>query len=1680
MKKIILSVYFSFLMLATFAQAYNNEWIDYSKTYYKFKVGATNMHRINQPALAALGLGNVNAEDFQVWRNGEIVPVYTSVPSGILPANGFIEFYGERNDGKPDNIMYRKPEYQLSDKISMLTDTAAFFLTVNPGGNNKHYAEIANNVAANTRTPETFFLHTVGNYFFNKLNAGFAAVVGNDNVFSSSYDIGEGPTGADIGATGIWNFTFNNLFVEPTGPDFTFKMAASGNAKNLRSFQARINSTTVTTRVMNFFEDAKIVQTGIPLTLINTNTAAVQVQNNSAGGNDRMVVSYFELNYPRQYNFGGQAQFLFELPARPDTSYIEISNFDHGNVSPVLMDITNQQLITGDITNPALVKIVLPPSAENRKLILVSRGAGNYRTVTELVARNFINFNIAANQGDYVIISNPLLYNDGSGNNYVEEYRSYRASATGGGYTAKIYDIDELVDQFAFGIKKHPLSIKNFLRFARNNFPQKPKTCFIIGKGITYIDQRIRESLPVTNKINLVPTFGWPASDNLLASEDGANPTPLTPIGRLSVVYGAEIKAYLDKVKQYDAQLQLNSCTIADKAWMKNVMHVIGAEDAVGNQIDYYMSSPYTDTIQTSNYGGKVYRFRKTSNISIQQIYNEEVPKLFTEGLSMVTYFGHSSPTTLQFSLDEPKDIKNEGKYPFFLANGCQAGNLFLYDTLRLTNSLTLSEKFILTEKAGSVTFLASTHLGIVNFLHFYTHELYSEISKKSYGKTFGEITENTINYITNTFTAEDYYNRQNSEQMTLHGDPALKFYSFTKPDYAIEQPLVNISPQFISVAETNFKVSYSIMNIGLGVKDSIRVIVKRQYPSDGTIEEVYNQKIPAIQFSSAFELDLPILPLRDKGLNKLTFIIDADNIADENCESNNTIVKDIFIYENELRPLYPANYAIINKQNITFNASTANLLSGPQQCLMELDTTELFNSPIKISASVNSGGGVVSFTPSITFTEGKVYYWRTGVVQQGASAVTWNNASFIYLQNSGEGFNQSHYYQFKKNQYYNLVLDSTDRGLKYKISERKLKTATGMYPYFLNDKLITNLDLEVINFYGCRYQTFQIQVLDGKTLKPWKNINVAGSGLYGSFPICARPFRNFFEYSYLDSSSRRKAMNFLNNVPDSNYILITNFGGTFAPIINAATLMSDTSYLGSGVSLYHTIKSFGFDLIDSFVSDRPLLLILKKNDYTFPAQQFIAGTTELISKEFEIRGLINNGTIESPWFGPVKTWEELHWDGANIEPQPDDVSIDIIGQAPDGSTIQLATVNPSKDTSISFIDAAAYPYLKLRMNNTDTLNSSPNQLQYWRLNAAMLPEGLVAPNIAFEFKDIVGQGELMNIKVAFKNISGQVFSDSLSIKCVITDRNNVPTDILIPKIKALDPGESITISFTINTKDLAGKNTMYFMVNPDGTVPEQYLFNNFFYKDFEVVEDSYNPLLDVTFDGTHILNKDIVSSKPHIQIKLKDESKYIALSDTSLFRIQVRYPNGTIKEFAFTSPELKFTPANLTAGENIAQVDLLPYFPQDGEYELIISAKDVVGNKAGTAPYRILFQVINKPMISNMLNYPNPFTTSTAFVFTITGSEVPQNIRIQILTITGKVVREITKEELGPLNIGRNITEFKWDGTDQFGQKLANGVYLYRVISNLNGKSLDKYKATDDNTDKFFKNGYGKMYLMR
>ena len=45
------------------------------------------------------------------------------------------------------------------------------------------------------------------------------------------------------------------------------------------------------------------------------------------------------------------------------------------------------------------------------------------------------------------------------------------------------------------------------------------------------------------------------------------------------------------------------------------------------------------------------------------------------------------------------------------------------------------------------------------------------------------------------------------------------------------------------------------------------------------------------------------------------------------------------------------------------------------------------------------------------------------------------------------------------------------------------------------------------------------------------------------------------------------------------------------------------------------------------------------------------------------------------------------------------------------------------------------------------------------------------------------------------------------------------------------------------------------------------------------------------------------------------------------------------------------------------------------------------------------------------------------------------------------------------------------------YGDKLANGVYFFRVFAKLDNETIE-HRATD--ADKFFKEGFGKMYILR
>lgn len=153
-------------------------------------------------------------------------------------------------------------------------------------------------------------------------------------------------------------------------------------------------------------------------------------------------------------------------------------------------------------------------------------------------------------------------------------------------------------------------------------------------------------------------------------------------------------------------------------------------------------------------------------------------------------------------------------------------------------------------------------------------------------------------------------------------------------------------------------------------------------------------------------------------GINNLILQLDQEGTIDEISENNNSIIRTFDIYNDDLVPVYPYEFSIVSQQGITLKASTLNPFVTARNYWLQIDTTEKFNSPSLLSTPITSTGGVIKWIPPITLKDSTVYYWRTAMDTSSATGNTkfkWTNSSFIYLDQSSAGWNQSHYFQYRK-----------------------------------------------------------------------------------------------------------------------------------------------------------------------------------------------------------------------------------------------------------------------------------------------------------------------------------------------------------------------------------------------------------------------------------------------------------------------------------------------------------------------------------------------------------------------------------------------------------------------------------------------------------------------------------------
>jgi hypothetical protein len=113
-----------------------------------------------------------------------------------------------------------------------------------------------------------------------------------------------------------------------------------------------------------------------------------------------------------------------------------------------------------------------------------------------------------------------------------------------------------------------------------------------------------------------------------------------------------------------------------------------------------------------------------------------------------------------------------------------------------------------------------------------------------------------------------------------------------------------------------------------------------------------------------------------------------------------------------------------------------------------------------------------------------------------------------------------------------------------------------------------------------------------------------------------------------------------------------------------------------------------------------------------------------------------------------------------------------------------------------------------------------------------------------------------------------------------------------------------------------------------------------------------------------------------------------------------------------------------------------------EGAHTLEITAWDVVNNSSRLT---IHFRVEKKKdfHIVRLFNYPNPFTVQTIFRFETDLPPGPQELSIDIYTVTGIPVKSIRSTIISFTNRSNDVP---WDGKDQYGRKLGKAVYIYRM----------------------------------
>ncbi len=1702
MKKILFVFSFLIVSNSVYTQNYGNEWIKQDQKYFKFTIAKTGVYRLEYFNLVQaaqqmdLDLPDINPKKFQIFNQGKEIPIYVAgEQDNLFNVSDFIEFYGTTNRGKVDEFLYLNGAQSANPEFNLLTDSNVYYLTFLPSTSS------LNGLRFKSFGDRNYFSHPEIDYcYFNdekiysdRYNGGKDYSISGHITSNPEYVNSEGFASALFGpGTNIplIQHTFETNFAKQNGPNASVEFRFFGvndflynNKDHAFNVSVLSNNNIEHSLLDSSFDGYDLVnrKLGLNSTFLGSSNTVFRITPKDIPGiaYQGYGLSFVKLLYPRLLNLDLNSSFNFNRNASNVAQTYQWTNYQNGKNKPIFYDLENGFRIRGEIFNTNQIRVVLPAISKNASYYLtdstniinilstqITAGISNTSKIDPYITFNPYSL---INKHKFIMITHQKFVGK-----YTEDFLEYKNTLT---YTGNptLVTVQQLYNHFSYGVP-HPAAIRNFIKFLKENGDTTFKFCFLVGRG--YQTDMARN---MNSNINLVPSIGVPSSDNLFATDImGSGLGPCVAIGRLTIDQPVQLGIYLNKLRQYDES--------KDDFWRKHLMHLAGGENSQ-EAINFTNRLNFSaNTAKTLPFGARVTTYTKSS-VGISEPFMKQklldvISKPDDNGVQFVTFLGHGSSAVSDVDVGDTAEYYNKGKYPIFYFNGCNIGNPC---TGPPSKGIKLSgERFINANEKGAMAFIGQTALSELGHVDRQIREMYRLIYHENYSGEF-TIGEAIAKMLKNTGIPSSYLNVIQTRILFLQGDPSLRLFQPQKTDYEIDNKTVFLSPEDYNALSDSIAIAIPISNKGLYTSDSFNINITRIYPNT-FLQKNYQIRVKSIPYKDTVFYYIKSKDAATTGINRFIIHINSDSSIDESNFENNLAVIDKFISGNSVNLIFPKKYDIVSRLNgdtVELLVQSLNIFDRNNKFEYEIDTSHLFNSPWLKKHSANT---IIGSTNSWKLKlqnhkDSIVYYWRARI-QEGNRDGIWSERSFVYIFNNEPGWSQSHHPQFyPSSEVYRINFNEQSRTFEFDKTAEKvyINTAYFKFPNFGIKK--GGFDSRSLN--PSTTHALVVALFDKNSLEQFriKSKVFVPDKYYGLYYYEAA--LDIYNIGVNDAF-----VELVDSIPDGTYVAICNSNGIYRS--------------GWTEPIKEAFRKLGSKLVDSFQSDNSsFAMIGRKGEAPGWAAEdtghyFRNPTLDLsyIEVEKELNGKRNIGSLQSELIGPTTKWGGLHfWTSSQDQIDGDEFRIDVHGVSSFGKDSILFKNVKSSPLDLSSVDAKRFPNVYLKGHFEDLKNYTAPQLMHWRITNYEVPEGSLNTTITnINWRDTLQQGEDFSFELAFQNISKLSFDKNLKYDVSIY---NIDTkDTVYSKTQlhpdSLLPNQYFRMGATINTKKLKGRYAFFVKVNINETnrsiMPELTLSNNSALRYFYVEQDLINPLLDVTFDGRHITNGEIVSASPVITITSKDENKINWQTDTSGIIIWLKKPgiNSDYERIDFDSMGVKFYPA--TSSYNLAKVEFNPKNLADGIYSIKVQSRDANEILAGSTEYVINFQVISKQSVTNLYPYPNPFTTAMRFVFTLTGSEVPDEINIKIMNIQGKVIKELNKSDLGEIKIGNNITEVVWDGTDEFGDRLSNGVYLYTVTIKSKGETLTQLE--DDNSsqllnadkanNKYFKNATGKIVLLR